>query len=212
MSEYVAKVYENEEYILKIIQDFDPINPREDDNLGHMVCFHRDYNLGDKHDWETEYGATKFSEYVKIVREEGGIALPLYLYDHSGLAMRTGRFAEDSGGWDTSMVGYIYITKEEIEKEYGSADEEVIRRVENYLRAEVETYSQFLEGDVWGFDWEKKKDNTIEDSCWGFYGSNVKENGMWEYWPEEIRQLVDSNYKTNPDGYWANPQLKLALG
>jgi hypothetical protein len=31
-----------------IIPDSDPINPREDDNITTMACFHRRYNLGDK--------------------------------------------------------------------------------------------------------------------------------------------------------------------
>ena len=40
-------------YILIVMQDEDPINPREDyDNFGKMACWHRRYNLGDKHDYE----------------------------------------------------------------------------------------------------------------------------------------------------------------
>ena len=38
-------------YTLFIMDDSDPMNPREEnDNLGKMVCFHRRYSLGDKHD------------------------------------------------------------------------------------------------------------------------------------------------------------------
>jgi hypothetical protein len=37
---------------LEIIQDNDPFNPRVDcDNFGKMICWHRHYNLGDKHDY-----------------------------------------------------------------------------------------------------------------------------------------------------------------
>ena len=40
-------------YTLLIVEDDDPVNPREDcDNFGKMVCWHRRYNLGDKHDFE----------------------------------------------------------------------------------------------------------------------------------------------------------------
>lgn len=31
--------------------DPDPPNPRDDDNLGVMICWHRRYNLGDKHNY-----------------------------------------------------------------------------------------------------------------------------------------------------------------
>lgn len=38
-----------------ILQDTDPQNPRDpgwQENLGSMVCWHKRYNLGDKHNWE----------------------------------------------------------------------------------------------------------------------------------------------------------------
>jgi hypothetical protein len=38
--------------VAKIYVDDDPENPREHyDHLGKMVCFHRRYDLGDKHDY-----------------------------------------------------------------------------------------------------------------------------------------------------------------
>lgn len=40
-------------YLLQIMLDDEPLNPRTDyDNFGHMVCWHSRYNLGDKHDFE----------------------------------------------------------------------------------------------------------------------------------------------------------------
>lgn len=40
-------------YLLLIMQDDEPLNPRTDyDNFGHMVCWHRRYNLGDEHNYE----------------------------------------------------------------------------------------------------------------------------------------------------------------
>ncbi len=39
-------------YLIEILNDEDPENPREWDNLGTMVCFHRHYNLGDKHNFD----------------------------------------------------------------------------------------------------------------------------------------------------------------
>lgn len=38
-----------------ILQDTDPANPRDpyyQENLGNMVCWHKRYNLGDKHNWD----------------------------------------------------------------------------------------------------------------------------------------------------------------
>lgn len=36
-------------YMLQVMYDTEPLNPREEyDNLGHMMCWHRRYNLGDR--------------------------------------------------------------------------------------------------------------------------------------------------------------------
>ena len=41
------------EYKLKVEYDDEPINPRKDyDNFAHMACWHRSYNLGDKHGFD----------------------------------------------------------------------------------------------------------------------------------------------------------------
>lgn len=42
-----------EPYLLQIMQDEDPLNPRtEYDNFGHMICWHSCYRLGDEHQFE----------------------------------------------------------------------------------------------------------------------------------------------------------------
>lgn len=39
-------------YVLFVVPDTDPINPREEwDNFGTMVCFHKRYTLGDEHSY-----------------------------------------------------------------------------------------------------------------------------------------------------------------
>src|SRR6187402_3409459 len=49
---YVAHKEEIGEFTLEIISDDDPMSPREWDNIGTMVCFHKRYTLGDKHDYK----------------------------------------------------------------------------------------------------------------------------------------------------------------
>ena len=51
-------------YILFVTEDEDPVNPRKDyDNFGKMTCWHRGYNLGDKHDYEDS--ADLFRELIR---------------------------------------------------------------------------------------------------------------------------------------------------
>ncbi len=86
--------YEMGNIVGKVMQDEDPENPRRAwDNFGTMVCFHRRYDLGDKHDIKHEdfSGWDEMEDYLR--KEKGAvIVLPLFLYDHSGLRMKVGSF------------------------------------------------------------------------------------------------------------------------
>jgi hypothetical protein len=170
--------------MLKIYQDDLGESPREWDNLGTMVCWHRRYNLGDKHSYSDP---DSFMEWWK---KQKGILLPLYLYDHSGITMSTSNARYPfNDRWDSGQVGWTYITNEKIRKEYSAKkiSKKLRERVAQYLINEVETYDQYLTGDVYGFKLivEKEECQVFEDSCWGFYGSNVKENGILDSIPKE---------------------------
>jgi len=157
---------------LRIVNDPMPENPRENEQLGTMICFHSKYDLGD----ETLLKSSDFNGWDDLENHlkntlKATAILPLYLYDHSGLTMCTSPF---SCRFDSGQVGFIYITEEVAFKEFGKNYD--IKKLTKYLEEEVKTYDQYLVGDVYGF--EIIKDGEIEDSCYGFYGSDIKTNGM----------------------------------
>ena len=178
----------------RIVYDPDPENPREWDNLGTMVCFHKRYNLGDKpgrkHDFENPY---QFLEFLR--KNEGKVlVLPLYLMDHSGVSISvddTMFRMVDSVGWDWGQVGWIYVTYEDIRKAYGvqRVTRKVLEKARQALIAEVEEYNQYLQGDVIGFVIEEHHPaecwQTI-DSCFGFYDIDSL---LWHV-PETYRDLA----------------------
>ena len=63
-------------YNIKIERDENAYNPREDDNFTTMVCFHKRYDLGDKHNikhddyssWEEMEEGIKADEEVMIMK------------------------------------------------------------------------------------------------------------------------------------------------
>jgi hypothetical protein len=161
------------ESVLGIYTDDDPMNPRKEyDNVGHMICFHRRYDLGDKHTIDPEdFSEIGLRQYLEK-KCKAEILLPLYLLDHSGLWISTGRYECDSAGWDTSFVGYIYVTKKEITKEWGNTSEGY-EKARNYLVGEVQNYNDYLSNNCYGYV-EYAPDENGEwqegDSCWGFLG------------------------------------------
>ena len=157
-------------YLIEIYPDQSPESPREWDNLGTMVCFHRNYNLGDEHDYcSGNYDGWDEMKEEIIKQENVHTILPLYLYDHSGITMSTSPF---HCPWDSGQVGWIFVSKDKVKNE--GIDES---KIESILKGEVETYDQYLTGDVYGYKvYEVSEcDHGHEhlkdlDSCWGFYG------------------------------------------
>jgi hypothetical protein len=144
-------------YIIRVKQDTDPFDPREDDNLTTMVCFHRRYKLGDLHDY-SELDYDSFADLKKeIIKQENPLIIkPLYLFDHSGITIRTKPF---DCRWDSGMVGFVFITKKNMEL-LGVEDES---KLDEYLEAEVSEYDKYLTGDV--YSWSIVKVKTCDLGC-----------------------------------------------
>lgn len=160
--------FENNGKIGKIFIDESPDSPRNWDNLSKMICFHKRYSLGDKHDYKhADYNSWDEMKKAIIRKEKNDIILPLYLFDHSGITMKTGDFNDR---FDSGQVGFIIISREKIFSNMGWKKITPKRKelLFTYLEGEVETYDQFLTGDVYGYKIEENGEET--DSCWGFFG------------------------------------------
>jgi len=187
--EYTIEKEEYRGYTVKLVQDTDAMNPRTEwDNLGTMICFHNRYNLGD----ETELKSRDFSGWQELhdylIKEcDAEIILPLFFYDHSGITISCSRAYPFNDRWDAGQAGFIYISKEKIRKEYSvkHITKKLIERVTTYLEGEVETYDDYLTGNVCGFVVEDDDGEHI-DSCWGFYGTEGQKEAM-----SEAKGIVD---------------------
>ena len=139
-------MYDIQEDIQEILE-----NPREYDSLGSMVCYHGRYNLGDKNPYLPGHykpdpldfsGWEQMQEYLEKVHDLA-VCLPIYMYDHSGIALSTKPF---SCPWDSGQVGFIFVSKEKLRKEYGvkRVTASLVSKAKCMLIAEVELYSQYL--------------------------------------------------------------------
>lgn len=139
-------------------------------------------------DWQDVYKELQKTDLVLIKQ--------INLYDHSGITVSTSSGYPYNDRWDSCCVGFIYVTKKTIFKECGNITEENWKeRADQYLEGEMKTYDQYLRGDVYGFFLTKKvvkqdkcphcgevireyEDEEEVDSCWGFYGHCLEENGI----------------------------------
>lgn len=170
-------------YTIGIRNDEDPMDPRKEwDNLGTMICLHRRYSLGDKH----SYGLEEALALEAQIPKRGGVVLPLYMYDHSGITISTSPF---SCPWDSGKLGFIFVDAEKIRKEYGWKRITKARRekIEVYLRSEVQTYDDYVTGNVYSYTVQDPEGETV-DSCSGFYGYDHEKSGLMD----AARSIVDS--------------------
>ena len=174
--------------------------PEKMDNLGTMACFHPRYDLGDKHDWPmNREGYLAFMEFLKK-NDKTILALPLYLYDHSGLRIKVGSFQgllpQGHAEFDTMKVGYIYIEKKKVLKEFGV--KKWNQRIRDWaigvLESEVKTYDDYLSGNIFGFEVKDQEGEDL-DSCWGFYPDHGEPGGLTNYVMKEAKAAVDHIYR-----------------
>lgn len=185
-----VKTIEYKNHTIEIKLDSSPVNPREEwDNFGRMICFHKRYNIGDKHELPHEKDADDFAKYIKS--NKNVVSFPVYMLDHSGLTISidASKFrACDPQAWDWGLLGWIYTTKEDIRKEFKlkRITKHYLEVAQELLKSEVEVFDQYLTGQVFGYEIFDSEGEWI-DSCWGFYGDV-------DYVEKEAKEIVAAQF------------------
>ena len=171
-------------YKIEIFQDENPENPiKEWDMLGEFICWHRNYDLGNSKRFDTP---EEVREYAK---KTNSLLYPLYMYDHSGIGLSlSNTYYPYNCPWDSCQLGYVLVDREKALKEYSKKilTKKLKQKIYDVIQSEVNTYNQYLSGDVYGYKVFDKDGEEI-DSCWGYYGM--------EYAVEEAKSVVDYSVK-----------------
>ena len=182
---------------IKIVYD-NGENPREWDNLAKMLFVGKYQHLGDKHnvDFNTTFNSREHFIEIgeQIVREhfkDVAICYPVHLYEHSGASISISNDYPYNCRWDSGTIGFAIVTKEDIRKNWNikNVTKKYIEHADKILKGEVETLNQYVMGEIFGFIIEDENGEHI-DSCYGFYGTDFKENGMAEHMDKEYAELL----------------------
>ena len=218
--------WENATHRLQILPDNDPVNPRDDDNLWTLIAWHSRYALGDVAVQRAQFPHpdTFLADLYAYVTNtavptdaEGDplidlaqwaantVALRrLYLYDHTILDLSSAPFAGRAphAAWDSGTVGYAFVTQARMAQEYGD-HADAIRQAEQLLDAELRVYTDYLNGRVYGYLYQRKSlcDHgaihfTTDNECWGFYGEDYRHNGMSDSWTPAMQALAQDPHQT----------------
>lgn len=153
------------EYI-EISQDLDPISPTDWDSIGEIVYSKSSrYTLGTK-----SVSQEEMRDIERQIAIGTLIGLPVYAYIHSGIKIAAAEDNPFSCPWDSGQSGFVYAPRERVFREYGGKrlTKRIREAAKNLLRAEVNTFSQYLQGDVWVIT--HVKDGEVIDCCGGYYG------------------------------------------
>lgn len=159
----------------RIEQDDDPQRPNEwgDDGL-FIVANHRQF-------WVPAPGEKSIPQYANEVVDrykKTHWVFPLEAYIHSGVVLafsQEGNFPDRR--WDVSQLGFVFASKKEWR---------LSASARKAAAGHIETWNQYLGGDVWGYIIEDEEGNHL-DSCWGFYGK--------EYCEEQAKEAMASLQK-----------------
>jgi hypothetical protein len=161
--------------------------------------------------WLSEVSPSTLQELLN----EYFVILPLYLYDHSGITMNTSGF---SCPWDSGQVGFIYVSNQKAKEEYKTDDWR--DRAIKCLRNEVETYDDYLTGNIYGYvihnipedlEWDDEDDLDTDglefvDSCWGLYPDRTSRKPDYDYCLQEARSVVDFDVNKEQEKLWTAHQ------
>jgi hypothetical protein len=137
-------------------------NPREDECLGTMVCFHKRYVLGDKHEFESPQ---ELDNWLKANEKNLACVLPIYMYDHTSLAFSTTPF---SCPFDSGQLGYVYVTNEKARQSF-CQDNVPKQKIEEVLNQELQDYQKYINGEQEFYHFAIYDSNNKQiDSCTGF--------------------------------------------
>jgi hypothetical protein len=178
--------YEVDGKVVRIFPDEIAESPRSDTNLGIMALFHNRYTFPNEADIKADdFGGWQEMEKYLVKEKKAVIILPVYLYEHSGLYFKIGSWhgllPQGHAEFDSGQVGFIYATQKQLDEWYGKiSQKEKLKKAEEDFKAEVDTYTQYSNGDIYGFKITDVRTGKDLDSCWGFYGIDEAKEGAKE--------------------------------
>jgi hypothetical protein len=122
--------------------------------------------------YDTEEYGRAYEIAVKWI-EENVLYFPVSMYEHGGISI----FPGEAHGWDSGQIGYSFVLRDKVIKEYGAWNPSTQDMALLSMRAEVKLYSQYVNGYVYQFTVEKLTkcpccghiSAEAVDACGGFF-------------------------------------------
>ena len=118
-------------------------------------------------------------EQLQLKKSDIAISYPITKHEHGG-EIRLSLGCGQSGCWDNDVVGFIYVTKEQLRTWYDTKriTKSITEHAKACLQVELNVLTAWLNGDCYGWqvkeyaltddglDWEEVG---VLESCWGYF-------------------------------------------
>lgn len=171
--------------VLKVVYDEYPESPREWDNLSTFVTEERDYISPDEN---PEYS---FEDLLEEVCTSKYIWSYVAKYEHSSVRyFRT--TATHLNEWDTYVCGIMYVSKEDVRKEYGvkRISKKLLDKIFGIFDGELEEYTNYANGEVYAYHLYEMNGEEV-DSCFGFYGGDNDVLDYLGYRESDLKEAIE---------------------
>ena len=172
----------------ELVYDQHATTPRECDNLGTILIApnkaHWIANRDDVVDTSIPFGNSPYEHWenlrnkqLNLKKSEIAIAYPITKHEHGAISLSLLGYKQ---GWDYCVIGFVYVTKENLRKCYGvdRITKSIIERAKNCIQSELDMLTSWLNGNCYGWqikeyaltddglDW---KEVDVLDACWGYF-------------------------------------------
>ena len=139
---------EDDEYNTVLLPCEDNSSPREEtDPFWSLAIVHKKFSPTGPNDISNSSDMEGLRERTDI------ICISLYLYDHSAYKLSTTPFSDP---WDSSQIGYAFVEKSAIKKDYGPG-RSGIDMAKKVLKGELDEYEMYLNGDIYDLIIEQRQ-------------------------------------------------------
>lgn len=124
-------------------------NPRlAEGKIGHFAFAHHKYNLGDEDQTFSIDQFENWDEVEEMLRKERGafLALKTSMTDHSSQQIYLGK---PRSAWDSGVIGFCWMSKEEVVDLCGSLEEDSIAAAKKALEDELVRYNAWRNGEIY---------------------------------------------------------------
>lgn len=157
---------------VRIEADADAVNPLHKEDLVKVA-----YLRSSRHLLGNEPLDHDGLDAIKRGIESGAlIGLPVFAYIHGGVTLKATTTNPFHCRWDSGQCGFAYVERSKALHEWGGQrlSKRVRESAYSYIRGTVDEFTQYLNGDVFGFVVETLEDGewVERESGWGYYGQD----------------------------------------